>query len=421
MAIGCPDCGTLQTLPPLSPNSTATCQTCEADLERTSGRSITGALACSLATLVLLVIGNIYPLIHVDLFGMQRQNVILLGIMQIWSNQWVLLAGATAVLVIIFPFLRFGLLTVALGAVRFGFRPKFLGRIFRWSMWLDPWAMADVFLLASCVGYYRMINLSQAHVSVEIGGICFTAAGFLTMLSRATLDQRTVWRAIGPEAEPAPGEPVLSCTTCDLIQPLAREGHRCPRCRAKLYSRKPDALIRTTALAIAAFVLFFPANIYPMDISTHLGMTSTYTIFTGVRDLFKQGLWPLGCIIFCTSILIPFSKIMAIAWCVLSVRWRSSRHLIRKTKIFRVTAELGRWSKTDPFTIVFFVPLVDFAPLASAHAGWGAIAFMLMSIFTMAATTTFDPRLMWDVATGGLEQARSDHRQPVATTSYCPS
>ena len=414
MAIGCPDCGTLQTVPPLSPHTRAICQTCQGDLERTSGRSITGALACSLATFILLAIGNSYPLLHVDLFGMQRQNVILVGIAQIWSNQWVLLAATSAILVIVLPFFRFGLLTVVLGSLRFGFRPKSLGRLFRWSMWLDPWAMADVFLLASFVGYYRMINLSQAHVSVEIGGICFTAAGFLTMLSRATLDQRTVWRAIGPEADSMPGVPVLSCTTCDLVQPLAHDGRPCPRCGAKLHGRKPDAMIRTTALAIAAFVLFFPANIYPMDISTHLGMTSRYTIFTGVRDLFQQGLWPLGGIIFCTSILIPFSKIAVVGWCVLSVRRRSSSHLIRKTQVFRVAAELGRWSKTDPFTIVFFVPLVDFAPLASARAGWGAIAFMLMSIFTMAATATFDPRLMWDAAKSEPERPTSE-RNPAVT------
>jgi paraquat-inducible protein A len=60
-------------------------------------------------------------------------------------------------------------------------------------------------------------------------------------------------------------------------------------------------------------------------------------------------------------------------------------------------AELGRWSKTDPFTIIFVVPLVQFGGLASADAGWGATAFMAMSILTMLASTTFDPRLMWDV------------------------
>lgn len=382
----------------MPPRSKAVCRLCQRDLELTSGRSITGALACSLGTFLLLLPSNAMPLLRVDIFGMSAENVIGRGIAALWDRQWILIAGLTAILVIIVPFVRFGLLTAVLGALRLGYRPRWLGPIFRWAVWLDPWGMSDVFLLASFVGYYRLINLSQADVSIEIGGAAFMAAGFLTMLCRAALDRRTVWRAIGPEVRLPARVETVSCTTCDLIQPRSSEGERCPRCGARLYARKPDSLVRTTALLIAAFILFFPANILPMDVSTHLGTRVGYTIFSGVRQLFASGLWPLGAILFCTSILIPFGKIVAVGWCVLSARRRSSAQLVAKTKIFRLVAELGRWSKTDPFTIVFFVPLVNFGALASANAGWGATAFMAMTFLTMVASNTFDPRLMWDVA-----------------------
>jgi paraquat-inducible protein A len=399
MTIACPDCGTLQDLPPLSPRSKAVCRLCCRDLEKTAGRSITATLACSLATFLLLIPSNVFPLIRVELFNMSSANLILVGIGKLWSNQWVLLAGISAVLVIAIPFIRFGLLSAVLAVLRFtDRRPDWLGPAFRWAVWLDPWAMTDVFLLASFVGYYRLINLDAAHVSIEVGGGCFMATGLLTMLSRATLDRRTVWRAIRHEGKPEPGTQTISCTTCDLVRPAACEGERCPRCGERLHARKPDAMIRTTALLIAAAAFVLPANIFPMEVSSHLGMSQDYTIFTGVRELFEDGLWPLGCIIFCTSILIPVGKIAVIAWCVLSVWRRSPRHLIAKTKAFRAVAELGRWSKTDPFTIVFFVPLVNFGALASATAGWGAMTFMLMSMFTMVASFTFDPRLMWDAA-----------------------
>lgn len=398
MTIACPDCGALQDLPPLPRRSTAVCRLCQRDLEKTSGRSVTAALACSLGTFLLLFPSNILPLLRVDVFGMHTQNVVGRGIAGLWDFRWFLIAGLSAAFVIAIPFVRFGLLSAVLGSLRLGYRPSWLGPTFRWAMWLDPWGMSDVFLLASFVGYYRLINLSQADVYVQLGGACFMAAGFLTMLSRAALDQRTVWRAVGPEAEVVPGTETLSCTTCDLVQPLSREGKACSRCGARLRARKPDAMPRTAALLAAAFILIFPANILPMDVSTHMGTQVNYTIFTGVRDLFEAGLWPLGALVFCTSILIPFGKIVAVGWCVLSVWRRSHTHLIAKTKTFRIVAELGRWSKTDPFTIVFFVPLVNFGALASANAGWGATAFMLMTFLTMIASNTFDPRLMWDVA-----------------------
>lgn len=399
MTIACPDCGTLQDLPPLLPPATAVCCRCEADLEKTTGRSVTAALALAVATFLLLIPSNLFPLIRVEVFGMATENLILVGIGKLWTNQWVVLAAISATLVIVVPFIRFGLLAAVLATLRFGRRrPAWLGPAFRWAIWLDPWAMSDVFLLASFVGYYRLINLSMAHVSILPGGGCFMGVGFLTMLSRACLDRRTVWRAIEGENEPDPGTPTLSCTTCDLVRPVSCDGEKCPRCGARLHARKPDAMLRTTALLLAAATFIVPANLYPMDISSHLGQTTNYTIFTGVRELFEDNLWPLGIIIFCTSILIPVGKIVAVAWCVLSVHRRSTRHLVAKTKLFRLVAELGRWSKTDPFTIVFFVPLVNFGGLASATAGAGAMCFMAMSIITMIASITFDPRLMWDAA-----------------------
>ncbi len=397
MTIACPDCGTLEEIPRLSRRDTAVCVTCRSDLEKNNGRSVGAALACSLATLLLLVPANVLPLLRVDLFGMQSQNVTAVGVALLWLRGWILLAALSALFVIVLPFLRFGLLTAALAALSLDRRPSWLGPAFRWSIWLDPWAMIDVYLLAGCIGYYRLINIDQAHLFIEPGGACFIAAAFLTMLSRATLDTRTVWRAIGGETEAKAVEPMLGCTTCDLVLPLSAEGQPCPRCGARLWARKPDAAAWTAALLVAALTLVVPANIYPMNISNHLGQVVHYTIMTGVKDLFKAGLYPLGVLVFCTSILTPAVKIFALGWCVLSV-WRGSRrHLVTKTKVLRVIAEMGRWSKTDPFAIMFFVPLIHFGSLGSEDAGWGATAFMLMSFFTMAASVTFDPRLMWDV------------------------
>ncbi len=398
MTIACPDCGTLEEIPRLLRRDTAVCICCQSELEKTTGRTIGAALACSLATLLLLVPINVLPLLRVDIFGVHSQNITGAGVAQLWGRGWILLAGLSALFVIVFPFLRFGFLSAVLAALRLNRRPSWLGPAFRWSIWLDPWAMVDVYLLAGCIGYFRLINIDQARLTIEPGGACFIAAAFLTMLSRATLDTRTVWRAIGGETHPRSGEPVLGCTACDLVQPLSREGQRCPRCGARLRARKLDPAAWTGALLFASLVLIFPANIYPMNISNHLGQQVRYTIMTGVRDLFQAGLYPLGVLIFCTSILIPAAKIFALGWCVLSV-WRGSRgHLIVKTKVLRVIAEMGRWSKTDPFAIVFFVPLIHFGSLGNEEAGWGATAFMMMTFLTMVASVTFDPRLMWDAA-----------------------
>jgi paraquat-inducible protein A len=203
VTIACPDCGTLEEIPRLLRRDTAVCIRCQTELEKTSGRSIGAALACSSATLLLLVPLNVSPLLRVDIFGMHSENITAAGVAELWGRGWIWLAGLSLLFVIVFPFLRFGLLSAVLGALTLGRRPSWLGSAFRWSMWLDPWAMVDVYLVAGCVGFYRLINIDQAHVTIELGGACFIAAAMLTMLSRATLDARTVWRAIGGRRTPS--------------------------------------------------------------------------------------------------------------------------------------------------------------------------------------------------------------------------
>ena len=396
--IACPDCGLLEELPPLASRTNATCHLCGSDLERTSGRSVTAGLACALGTFFLLFPGNLLPLLGVGLFGMHNSNRLASGIAMLWDRDWLVLATLTGAFALVLPFVRFGLLSTVLATVQLGYRPRWLGHGFRWALWLDVWAMPDVYLLAGFVGYFRLIHVQQMTVHVGAGGYCFLAAAFLAMLSRATIDRRTVWRAIAPEAEIGEEVKTISCTTCDLVRPVDCAGTDCPRCGAPLRARKPYPMLRAGALTLAAFIFFFPANILPMNTSVQMGRPVTYTIFKGVQELFGAGLWPLGIIIFCTSIAIPAVKILGMGWLIWSVKRKSKKHLVARTRFHRLITEIGRWSNVDPFTITVFVPLMTFGTLASSDAAWGSTAFIAVVVLTLLATMCFDSRLIWDAA-----------------------
>jgi paraquat-inducible protein A len=146
--IACPDCGLIEELPPLRQGTNAECVLCGADLERTSGRSITAALGCALGTFFLLFPGNILLLMSVRIFGMHNQSRLSTGVFALWDHDWILLAALTGAFAVFLPFLRFGLLSTVLAIVRLGYRPAWLGSGFRWAIWLDVWAMPDVYLLA---------------------------------------------------------------------------------------------------------------------------------------------------------------------------------------------------------------------------------------------------------------------------------
>lgn len=403
MAIACPACGSQLSLPTLPRRSTAVCLRCRTPIESTIGRSLDAALACTLLTLALLPEVDTFPLLKAELLGQPSERTLTAGVAQLWYHGWIALAGLSVVFVIVLPVLRLGLLAVVLGALRFGLRPHWLGRAFRWAVSLDRWAMLDVFLLAIAVGYYYLATIEHLQVIIESGGRFLLAAGLLTMLSRATLDERTVWRAIGGEAAATPGGHVIGCRTCGLLQPAACEGAPCSRCGARVHAREPEAVVIAAALICGSFILLFPANIYPMNASDLLGEPLSYTNFGYVLQLWHLRLWPLSVITFWTSILNPALMMACLAWCVLSVWRRSGQRLVLKTRVLQIVAEGARWSGTGPLTIVFFVPLIDFGHLGAESAGWGATAFILMNLLTIAASATFDPRCMWDARPGTLK------------------
>jgi paraquat-inducible protein A len=133
-----------------------------------------------------------------------------------------------------------------------------------------------------------------------------------------------------------------------------------------------------------------------MSTDLQLGQRVDHRIVDGIADLFKAGLWPLGIVIFCTSITIPLLKLAGLGWFMLSVRRRDKQHLRRKTRLYRLIDEIGRWSNVDVFTIAAFTPLLQFNAFATAGAADGATAFILVVTITMVASRAFDPRMMWD-------------------------
>ncbi|MGH8144576.1 MAG: paraquat-inducible protein A, partial [Steroidobacteraceae bacterium] len=171
MTIACPDCGTLQQLPRLSRGDIAVCQRCAGRLERVNARSITAALACALTTLLLLFPANLLTLLSVRVFGISVQTQLGSGVFALADKGWILLAVLIGLSAMVLPFVRYGLLVLALGGVQLGYRPPWLGRVFRWAILLDRWTMPEVFLIACAVGYAR-IAAQASIIHVGAGGYC---------------------------------------------------------------------------------------------------------------------------------------------------------------------------------------------------------------------------------------------------------
>ncbi|MBV8360401.1 MAG: paraquat-inducible protein A [Deltaproteobacteria bacterium] len=243
------------------------------------------------------------------------------------------------------PLFPVWLLTLSLAAIYSGVDKSWIGPAFRWAEKLNPWAMPDVFLIGCAIGYSRIEP--YVPVSIGAGGWCMISAGLMAMVTRASLDQRSIWRRIQAPALSVLQQEHVTCTICNLLIAASAEGQRCPRCQARVWRRKPYAVERAAALTIAGTFLYPVANVYPMSMfSSHFVHTS-HTIFAGVTDLVDAGLWPLAALVFTASIGIPFLKLAGMAWFLLSIRQCSDKKLVLKTDLYHLIDEIGRWSNMD--------------------------------------------------------------------------
>ena len=170
----------------------------------------------------------------------------------------------------------------------------------------------------------------------------------------------------------------------------------CPRCGSEVHARKPQSIALTWAYLLTAILLYIPANVLPIMQTSYLGQTNSDTIFSGVMLFIAHGDWPIAIVIFTASVLVPMFKVFVLVYLLISVQRRSLIRSHERTRFYRFTELIGRWSMIDVFVVAVLTALVHIGNLASIQPGWGATAFAGVVIFTMLAANAFDPRLIWD-------------------------
>ncbi len=195
---------------------------------------------------------------------------------------------------------------------------------------------------------------------------------------------------------------LLTCLECGQISRVAKlpEGSsvRCPACRATLEPRKANMITRTWALVLTGYILYIPANLFPIMTMEMVGNSEKETIFSGVVELFQSGMWAIGLLVFCASITVPLMKLVGLTVLLISVQCGWNWRKRDRTRLYRVIEFIGRWSMLDVFLLSILVAVVNLGGVATIDPEIGMVFFASVVIITMFAAKTFDPRLIWDRA-----------------------
>lgn len=193
---------------------------------------------------------------------------------------------------------------------------------------------------------------------------------------------------------------MVSCHSCHLLSRMRSDYHgrnlSCPRCGAALHQRKANSIARTWALVLAAFICYIPANVLPITHVTSLGVVQSDTIMSGVIYFIHSGSWYIALVIFVASVFVPLIKLLILTVLLISVQRKTTWRQKDRTRLYRITEAIGRWSMVDIYVVTILVALVRMGALAAIDAGSGAIYFGAVVVITMFAAMSFDPRLIWD-------------------------
>jgi paraquat-inducible protein A len=362
----CQTCGLTQAVGALSAGARAQCACCDALLARhAAGDANQRVLSFALTALLLFLPTCRYPILEVTALGDTRAYTVLSGARALWQSVMWPLAIPVALMSIILPFCLIAAL-LAMALARALEMPEPVPWLRRICGFLATWSIVDVYLLAVFIAIVKIAQMADAAPAVGALFLLGLVVALALALRSVDLDrpqELPAAREAGGAAGASPPPP------------------------------SPESLNRTLALALAALILFIPANVFPMLTVIAMGSTQTDTVFDGMLALWQAGMWPLALIVMCASIVIPLVKIAVLLFLVLSIGIRTRRP--ERTRIYRFIGGIGRWSMLDVYLVSLVVAVSNLGVLSSAHADVGALAFAAVVIITIAATRQFDPRLIW--------------------------
>jgi paraquat-inducible protein A len=181
------------------------CPRCGATLHRRKPNSVARCWALVVASAILYLPANYYPVMSIVTLGQGGPHTIMGGVVEFVQTGFWPLALIVFLASVAVPMLKLlGLAYMLIGIQRRSRRnllPR--TRLYRVVEALGRWSMIDVFVVSVLIALVRFGNLAQ--ITAGIGAACFGAVVILTIIAAESFDPRLMWDAAeAPAARTAP-------------------------------------------------------------------------------------------------------------------------------------------------------------------------------------------------------------------------
>lgn len=193
--VACPGCDLLHHRRHLQIGELARCERCGDVLQSKKPDSVDRTLAAVLAAIVLLLVSLCLPFLSLSRAGINSNISVLDAISSLWFSDMLWLAAMTMGFIVLLPLVRLLLLAWVLGRIRMQRRVRRGMRMaFRWSIRLEPWAMADIFMVGVVVSLVKVSTLATLHTGLAFWSLLMLVG--LSLFINLTLCKDTVWAVL---------------------------------------------------------------------------------------------------------------------------------------------------------------------------------------------------------------------------------
>jgi paraquat-inducible protein A len=156
--------------------------------------------------------------------------------------------------------------------------------------------------------------------------------------------------------------------------------------RIALRERHPRHTLTVPAAIVGSVALLWTGLSLPLLHTQQMVFwKSTYSVWAGVLELWKQGEQLLAAMLFFFSIVFPAVKLLG-----LLLIWFVRLPAERRERLLHWLGFLGKWSMLDVFVVAILIVLVKLGPLARVEPRVGVYVFAAAIACSMLTTTYVD-------------------------------
>ena len=193
--IACPRCDVLHLRADLGAQKRGACARCGTLLVTPRTRSFLHVIALAFTAMILMIGAIFFPFLSISARGLYHASSVFEAAMAFSEGLLVPLSFAVLMMIVALPVARFALIAYTLWPIGNGRPPyRFAATAFRIAEELQPWSMAEIFIIGTAVALVKVGGLATVSLGPAFWAFC--ALIIVTVLKTIFMSKAAIWDAL---------------------------------------------------------------------------------------------------------------------------------------------------------------------------------------------------------------------------------